>query len=197
MNIQLSIIRFFSLSVLLLSTSIIANAGTLVSVVNGDYIVPPTAFPEDSVANGGFFISGYGRGNGIGDGADENTVWFHSFRLDRPQWKAFITADPASINRATLELRYTPTHRAAYNDFIRIAGLRPIPISEFSGFINGPLDPRTRRINISVNLLQHYSSEEILSAMKNSMNSRNWIGNILMQYADDATIHSATLTLEY
>ncbi len=68
------------------------DAGQLVSVVESRYILPPIVPPTDSVANGGFFISGYGRGGRIGDGSDESTVWFHSFNLNRPQWRTFIDA---------------------------------------------------------------------------------------------------------
>lgn len=184
-----------------------AYSGRLVSVVESRYITPPIAPITDSIANGGFFISGYGRGGAMGNGKEERTVWFHSFHLDQSQWRAFKTADPEIILSATLELEYTPwippppdERRPASNDYVQMVGLKGI-------FIGGdhPLDSRGRR-TISIDLLAdgRYTSKDILGVLHNPSKDpskkgfkKRWNGNILMRYADDAIIHYSKLTLTY
>jgi len=195
-------LSIFVMFLIVIST---ANAGELVSVVEAEYVRPAVGPPSASIANGGFFISGYGRGPSMGEGIDERTVWFHSFRLDRPQWRAFKTADPAIIHSAILELEYTPyipssPKRPAANDYVQMVGLKGI-------FIGGghPLDSRGRR-RISIDLLadNRYTSNDILGVLHNPSKDpskegfkKRWNGNILMRYADDAIIHYAKLTLGY
>jgi len=203
-----------------------AHAGQLVSVVESRYIVPPIVPRTDSVANGGFFISGYGRGGGIGDGGDESTAWFHSFNLDRPQWKAFKEAYGAQetsdkriiIRSARLELKYSPRVAGNGNDYIRITGLKGIAIRDFDGFRNAPpTDPRERQ-TVSIELLadDRYTSKDILNMLnlgrdlvkREQQHDREHdrkpgsgytaqSGVFLMRYADDAIIHYAKLTLKY
>ncbi len=205
-----------------------AHAGQLVSVVESRYILPPIAQKTDSIANGGFFISGYGRGGTIGDGSDESTAWFHSFNLNRPQWKAFKEAyneaKTASkkiiIHSARLKLIYRPAINNSYNtnDYIQITGLKGIAINSFDGFIEVPPTDLRERQTISIELLadDRYTSEDIL-AMLNFGRERvarerehdiedgrepgpgytAQSGVFLMQYADDAIIHYAKLTLKY
>lgn len=154
-----------------------AHAGQLVSVVESRYIMPPTVPTTDSIANGGFFISGYGRGGAIGNGGDESTVWFHSFNLDRPQWKAFQEAYGAQktsdkkiiIRSARLELKYSPASNTSFNDndSIRITGLKGIAIKAFDGFrTTPPTDPRERQ-TVSIELLadDRYTSDDILKVL--------------------------------
>ncbi len=188
-----------------------ANAGELVSVVEGVYDRPAVGPPSASIANGGFFISGYGRGPSMGEGSEERTVWFHSFRLDRPQWRAFKDADPdliqidIIIHSATLELEYTPlipesSRRPAANDYVQMVGLKRIMVGG-----GHPIDSRGRR-RITIDLLADdlYTSEDILGVLHDPSRDpakegfkKNWNGNVLMRYADDAIMHYSKLTLGY
>ncbi len=188
-----------------------AHAGQLVSIVESRYIMPPTAPKTDSIANGGFFISGYGRGGAIGNGGDESTAWFHSFRLNRPQWTAFMEAYNETeestkkiiIRSAKLELVYSPSIGGNGNDIIRITGLKGIAISAFDGFRHAPpTDPRERQ-TVSIELLadDRYSSDDILTILnygrEPSIRYKGQSGVFLMRYSDDAIIHYAKLTLKY
>lgn len=195
---SIRVLSVFIMSLMIIST---ANAGQLVSVVESEYVRPPIGPPTASIANGGFFISGYGRGPSMGEGTEERTVWFHSFLLDRAQWRAFRTAEPEIIHTATLVLRYTPYGSGTTTDMIQIAGLRGILVTDIDGFdTRRPSDLLERR-EVTINLLEHYSSEQILNILKYPFervrNRTNWSGNVLMRYADDATIHYAKLTLGY
>ncbi len=202
-----------------------AHAGELVSVVESRYILPPTAPKTDSIANGGFFISGYGRGGYIGNGSDESTAWFHSFNLDRPQWKAFqeayneangTTDKKIIIRSARLELKYRPSLSKSFNgnDSIRITGLKGMPINQFDGFIKVPPTDLMERQTVSIELLadDRYTSKDILDMLnlgrdlvkrerKHDRESgpgyTTQSGVFLMRYSDDAIIHYAKLTLKY
>ena len=179
-----------------------AYTGQLVSVVESPDVNPPTVPPTGSIANGGFFIGGYGRGSSIGGGGDENTAWFHSFRIDRAQWEAFEAAAPEVIRSARLELIYTPRDSDSYNanDYILITGLKGIPINDFDGFPGARPSSPPERVTVSIELLadDRYSSDDILNVLKYPFVIRPDLnGVILMRYADDAIIHYSKLTLTY
>jgi hypothetical protein len=136
---------------------------------------------DDSVTNGDFtiFLAG-GDDTTLGNGKDEVTVWDFDFTGD-PQFDSFPTS--GNLQSALLSLTLTPKSARVDSDVIRISGLANITPPAYAGLTEN------ETTTVEVDLLDHYTSEEILGALQEGD------GQISMASQDDAIVSAAELTL--
>lgn len=147
------------------------------SVVNEDFLISPNRILID----GKVIKTGSG-----GDGIDEETSWIFYFSED-PNFSLFSLL--GTIISATLTLTLTPKHEGISTDFFWIDTLPIIFINTIIPDIEK--NPRLNTtITITVNLLNTYSSSDIMRVLANSLT-----GRIPMHYNDDAIISFAQLEL--
>ncbi|GEM_PF-6586422 len=153
---------------------------TITATVSGSQ-TPPTATRPEKVINNNFEISGNNeRAPIVGDGLDERTWWTFDF-THNPDISAFKRAE--SITSATLTIELNP-RLGVNSDTVGIEGLRYVISPKIK---NLPLDKVSK---ITINLLDTYSSEEILGALQ-----KGEFGNFRMYYDDDAIVSFASLKL--
>ena len=140
---------------------------------------PPHIDPGSILYNGGFDIIGFS--SPVGDGTNEFTKWDFDLSMD-PEYQNF---DPSiRLENAILIVTLTRGIGHFFTDSVRIQGLAQIHITEEKfGWV-----PINQRSVLQFNLLEHYTSAEIL----NSINTENII---IMEYQDDALLNKAELIL--
>ena len=136
---------------------------------------------DEFVTNGDFriFLAG-GDDTTLGNGKDEVTVWDFDFTQD-PQFDSFSTS--GTLQSALLSLTLTPQSVRVDSDVIRISGLANITPPAYAGLTENEI------ATVEVDLLDHYTSEEILGALQEGD------GQITMASQDDAIVSAADLTL--
>ncbi|NJN13670.1 MAG: hypothetical protein HC815_39590 [Richelia sp. RM1_1_1] len=153
---------------------------TITATASGSQ-TPSTATRPEKVINGNFEISGNNeRAPIVGDGLDERTWWTFDF-THNPDISAFQRAQ--SITSATLTLKLNPRLGVA-TDTTGIEGLRYVLSSKITNL------PLQKVSTITINLLDTYSSEEILNALQ-----KGEFGKFRMYYDDDAIVSFASLKL--
>ena len=159
---------------------IITNA-TITATASGSQ-TPATATRPETVINGDFEISGNNElAPIVGDGLDEFTSWTFDFTQDS-KVLAFQGAESITGAKLTLELKATG---GVNTDVTGIEGLpkyvdspviKNLPLNEIS--------------TIEIDLLDTYTSEEILGALQGGD-----FGKFGMYYDDDAIVSQASLEL--
>lgn len=143
---------------------------------------PPTAVLPDTLTNGDFLISA-DIAPTVGDGLDEITTWAFDFTQD-PNLAPFLNAE--SLSSAILTLELTPTTTGIDTDTPGIAGEGlPYVISPEVTTL-----PLFQASTVNINLLDTYSSDQILGALKTGE-----LGKIPMYYGDDALVSFAKIEL--
>jgi Ca2+-binding RTX toxin-like protein len=162
---------------------IIFNPGTaIITATASGSQTPPTATRPETVINGDFEISGNNDNAPIvGDGLDERTFWTFDFTQD-PEVLAFRGAESITEAKLTLELKAIGS---ANTDVTGIEGS--------TKYVDSPairgLPPNEVR-QITINLLDTYSSDDILGALQGRE-----FGKFRMYYDDDAIVSEASLEL--
>ena len=142
----------------------------------------PNATLEGSIVNGDFLIKRTGGTDTTqGNGRDEATTWVFDLTSD-PKWGSFSTSEPLSSARLILTLKTGSS--LVVQDIIRIEGLADINTPQIQTL------PNNTTATVEVELLDFYSSTEILNALTSGIE-----GRIPMYYADDAIISFAELRL--
>jgi hypothetical protein len=131
------------------------------------------------VVNGDFLISD-NNSNIAGDGAEEDTYWVFDFTTD-PGYVSFPLDQP--LTSALLTLTLTPKHAGVTTDVVFIEGLEHIKTPLIRRLNSSFENPRI----VEVELLEYYSSDEILGELNN--------GILKLRYRDDAVISFARLDL--
>lgn len=142
---------------------------------------PQTGSPGTSIRNGDFYIAP-NNDNSLGDGTDEFTRWIYDFR-DRLDEIDGLT--PSTMETARLQVSM---NGGGGNDEIGIHGLDNIST-------NGGE-------SLDINLLDHYSPQEIIDQIQASQSSTSagvtaLPGQLLMEYQDDALLYRAQMTLVF
>ena len=157
------------------------TTATITATASGSQ-TPPKATRPETVINGDFEISDNNElAPVVGDGLDERTFWSFDFTQD-PQVLAFQQAESLTEATLTLELRVIG---GADTDVIAIEGL---PKYVDSPVIKDLTSNEAKQITI--NLLDTYTSEEILGALQEGE-----FGKFGMYYDDDAIVSQASLEL--
>jgi hypothetical protein len=142
-------------------------------------LTPPTALFPNTVTNGDFLISA-SNDPLVGDGQEERTTWTFDFTED-PNFSALDTS--ASLTSAKLTLTLT-TCCNIETDKLAIQTLPSIETEIIQGL------PRNTTQTIALELLDFYSSSDILGILGNGVG-----GKIPMSYFDDAIVSFARLEL--
>ena len=158
--------------------------GEPVPVVKATAIAQGELIPEvldtiGEVTNGDFTIAGNPN---VGDGFDEDTFWAFDFN------SSFDNLPNASVLTAELTLHLTPRREPGIaTDVVRMEGLDDVVTPAIQGLSILPLG---ELVVVQIDLLEHYSSDEILQALVDGE-----LGKIPMTYTDDAIVSFAQLDL--
>ncbi len=170
--------RFF---VLLALCAAAASAATISDVATG--AVPSTTVAAPGTVTSGdftYFKGRYGGNDTVGEGVDDEIHWVFDFS-GQPGLGAITNG--AALTAATLRLKLTPTDFWIITDTVWIDGLPEISSPLIQSLTVGAA------ADITVNLLDYYTSAQIQKALKAGN------GKLNMLFQDDATLTYAALTL--
>ena len=138
----------------------------------------------DKVINGGFTIQATSDCEPItGDGREEYTWWTFDFRQDK-EWQSVMAIK--RLGRVTLQLQLQ-SHDTG-TDALRWLS----SCGSFGGDpLNAPFATLGGQDSLTIELLEHWSPEEIIQAL---MTDEPGVFNI--EHADDALIYRAELTID-
>lgn len=141
---------------------------------------PPSVTRPEQLINGDFTITSFSDlAPIVGDGVDERTTWTLDFTQDSEIPSFHQTGE---ITSAFLTLELTP-QLGNFTDIVGIVGLQPVESLEIRNL------PLLETSTVVIDLLEVYSSDEILGALEASA------GSIQMFYTDDAIVSLASLDL--
>ncbi|NJN11404.1 MAG: S8 family serine peptidase [Richelia sp. RM1_1_1] len=157
------------------------TTATITATASGSQ-TPPTATRPETVINGDFEISSNNNNAPeVGDGLDERTFWTFDFTQD-PEVLAFQRAESITEAKLTLELKVIggadtdTTGIEGSTKYVDSLAIRDLPPNEVK--------------QITINLLDTYTSEEIIGALQ-----AGEFGKFRMYYDDDAIVSGASLEL--
>ena len=150
----------------------IPPGGGTVSVTNGDFTITQTS------------PAGYSYPD-VGDALNETTTWTFDFTSDS-NFSSFSDLTPLSSAIITLSLTYIT---GISTDSLFPEGITGVRVDEIRNLPEPPW-PTTGFVTLQFDLLNYYSSDDILSVF-----SSNDYGKIPMIYKDDAIVSYAKLDL--
>lgn len=160
---------------------------TLKAVAQGAENPPPINTPG-VLHNGDFCVEANRRnrkGDMTGDGVEEHTWWTFDFRK-QAQWQKIAIINKLTTANLVLKLR---PGGGFQNDELywlwgnRVSSSMPIK-NQFSSCIQGQFQ------TVAINLLSYWTPEEIVHLLMT-----NPVGTMSFEYADDALISHAEITL--
>ena len=159
------------------------DTARLVAQARGSATPPVVDFDaSDTVTNGDFTIVGTPGNDTVGDSINESTYWSFDFG---ESWSETPGETPTRVDAACLTVTLTTNGDPLITtDSIQIEGLpamQPPAITD---------QPSQDSHDVTINLLDHYSSDQILQALDGGQN-----GGLSMKYEDDAIVSFARLEL--
>ncbi len=180
------------------------------NIINGDFLITPDRYYIDCGA--------LQKASPTGDGIDEETCW--TFYFDEPGGDYSLLSNEQPLSSALLTLTLTPATNAIGGLNTDVFWIEPLPIifladalakvfpslsfdrvPEIDTNPNHPTNlnidsvlPLNQAKKISFDLLDHYTSEDILRILFNNAGTSVG-GRILMHYNDDAIVSVAKLEL--
>ena len=154
----------------------------------------------DPVTNGSFII--YRLADAVdlpvGNGIDDRTNGLFDFRSD-PNYAAFfgqLQQVHGKLNNALLSLVLTPMHPNYLNDQINLENGPFLGDPEIGSQLeNNPLLPNEMSKQVTLNLLNYYTTEQISNYLSGGVGDFLTDGRILLTYSDDATVSGMNLLL--